>query len=443
MRPVDVVVDLGVGALVALRHRVVAVLRHRDDLAGARLHGHGGVAGTGRIAHGHPVLDGLVRLRLDIRVDRRLDREAAALQELQALLLRLAERIVVLDDALDVVAEIGHVARGRAAVGGRVEVQVQVGLLRLLVLRIIDVAVRVHEAQDDVAALESLLREALRIVGGRVLDDARQHRRLLDVELGRRDAPVLLRRGLDAVDVGRAGVVVDVEVPVEDVVLAVFVLHRQCQLRLAQLAGVARRAVRLLRRFDALDVLHRVRILRQHVLHVLLGQGRSALRGVRQQVVHDGAGDALEVHAGVLVEAVVLDCDGRVLHLLGDVVELDLLAVLPVEVRDERAISGDHARLLGQRSLIELRRKCLEHLDGTVAGGRRHAHGRDRESGGHDPRDAADGDELDERADLGRLVGRGHHGRDSIATVNEQVSVAVESPHSPLSLGLSDPPPPG
>jgi hypothetical protein len=124
-------------------------------------------------------------------------------------------------------------------------------------------------------------------------------------------------------------------VAVEDLVLAVLVLHRDGELGLAQLACVAGGALGLLGRLHALRVLFRVGVLRQHVLHVLLRERGTALLGGREHVVHRGTGDALDVHAGMLVEPVVLHRHGGVLHLLRDLVEGHLLAVLPVELRDE------------------------------------------------------------------------------------------------------------
>src|SRR5699024_5928705 len=75
---VHVVVQLRVDVLLPYGHRVLAVLRHGDDVTGARLDRHGGVAGPGGVAHRHAVLDRFVRRGLDIGVDRRLDRETAA-----------------------------------------------------------------------------------------------------------------------------------------------------------------------------------------------------------------------------------------------------------------------------------------------------------------------------------------------------------------------------
>ncbi len=76
--------------------------------------------------------------------------------------------------------------------------------------------------------------------------------------------------------------------------------------------------------------------------------------------MHRRAGDALEVDASVFEEPVVLDRDRRVLHLLGDLVEGNLDAVLPVEVSDLRAVGGEHRRLLAEVALLERGRRALK-----------------------------------------------------------------------------------
>ena len=72
------------------------------------------------------------------------------------------------------------------------------------------------------------------------------------------------------------------------------------------------------------------------VLDELLGDRRGALRGaVAEDVLDQGAADALEVDAAVLVEARVLDRDHGVLDVGGDLPELSrilfwLLVSVPI-----------------------------------------------------------------------------------------------------------------
>jgi hypothetical protein len=75
------------------------------------------------------------------------------------------------------------------------------------------------------------------------------------------------------------------------------------------------------------------------VSHQLLRDGGGAL-GAAAELAHDGAQDALGVNAVVLVEALVLDVDGALLHVVRDVVERDGAAVLEVVLGYLRAVGG-------------------------------------------------------------------------------------------------------
>ena len=83
------------------------------------------------------------------------------------------------------------------------------------------------------------------------------------------------------------------------------------------------------------------------VLHELLRDRRAALRSPRQQVDGGRAREADRVDRPVLVEALVLDRDDRLLHDLRDLVGLDELAVLVRRAQDREhgvPVSGvDHA----------------------------------------------------------------------------------------------------
>src|SRR5699024_5341608 len=81
---VDGVVDRGLLVpvlLLDLAGRVLAVLGHGDDLAGAGFDGDQGVAGAGGIADGHTLLDLFVRDLLDIGIETGLDRQTTPLEE--------------------------------------------------------------------------------------------------------------------------------------------------------------------------------------------------------------------------------------------------------------------------------------------------------------------------------------------------------------------------
>ena len=199
-----------------------------------------------------------------------------------------------------------------------------------------------HLAQHLVAAPLG----RLRVADGRVrvgrLGDAGQQRGLADVEVLELLVEVDLRRGLDA-DRGLAadGAVRDrVQVALEDPLLGVLVLELLGQLRLADLARVGL----LVGDVERADELHRDR--------------RAALLVVAVEVVDRGADDALVVDAVVLVEALVLDRDGRVAHDLRDVRALEREVQLVVLDEAERgAVGRVDARVLGDRAGLERRER--------------------------------------------------------------------------------------
>ncbi len=99
------------------------------------------------------------------------------------------------------------------------------------------------------------------------------------------------------------------------------------------------------------------------------------------------AGDCLVIHAVVLVETLVLDGHGGLLHDLRDLAALDELAVLrPVQFSDDRAVPVVDDRVDGRRVLLQLlegRKIAGEGVDG--AGG-------DGQSGDHREQDDDDED---------------------------------------------------
>jgi hypothetical protein len=224
-----------------------------------------------------------------------------------------------------------------------------------------------------------------------------------------RAAEVVLGRGLDAVD--RAGAELrDVEVGLEDLVLAHPLLERDRQLRLAQLARVALDAGVVGRRLErgrpGHRVLDRLGRLDLHVLDVLLRQRRRALCLVAELRLRQGTQHALGVDARVLVEPLVLDRDDGLLHDRRDLRERDDDAVLVVERRQLRAVRRQDHRLLRQRREVEVRRQVVERLGRQVRRAVGQGHGRQGEAGGEDAADARDEDEREEERDaLGRVTG--------------------------------------
>ncbi len=351
---------------------VPAVLRHRGDLARARLHRDQRGRDARRVVRRHAALHGVGGERLLPRVQRGGDGQPAAVQPVDPLRLRRAERGVVPDHLGHVVAEVAgarhrHLRRHAADRPG-VDVQ-GVGEGRRQArgeLVGAEVALLVHQPEHEVAPLLGGGRVAHRVVGGRALGDPGDRRGLQVRHLGRRLAEVPLRSCLDPVGVhAELG---DVQVRLEDLVLGHLLLERDRELRLPELARVALRPVGLARRLRPGGVARPDGLLDQDVLDVLLGQRRGALGAARGLQVADQRPDhALGVDAPVLVEPLVLDGDDRLPQRLGDGRQRDDHPVLRPERRQHRgAVGREDRRPLGQGLPLELGRQVLERLDREV-----------------------------------------------------------------------------
>src|SRR5436190_8509750 len=166
-----------------------------------------------------------------------------------------------------------------------------------------------HRAQDLVAAVERVERPVDRVEDGRRLRQTGEQRRLVECERARSAREVGLRGRLDSVRV--VAVVDGVHIRAEDPVLRSVAGELDRQARLLDLA---------LERPLPGDV---------EVADELLRDRRAALDdSAGAQVLRRGAEDALVVHAAVLVEAAVLDRDGRLGHPAARPGERDRLAVL-------------------------------------------------------------------------------------------------------------------
>lgn len=256
-----------------------------------------------------------------------------------------------------------------------------------------DVADRRHPLDDGVAPLDRLLLVVDRVVPAGRLDEAREEGRLLDVQVLGRLGEVALGGCLDAVRLlPEEG---DVQVVLEDALLAQLLLDLDGELQLADLA-----ADRLLGGLgDLVGVV--AGLLDEDVLHVLLGQRRGALGDAAAlRVLVDRAEDALEVDRAVLVEARVLDGDDRLLHVGRDVLERDYRAVAVVDGGDLAALRVQDGAALTQRWCLEVGRQLVESLDGALRGQAQGPGG-----GQGDPRQHRAGDHADPE-ELGGLLGR-------------------------------------
>ena len=333
---------MALGGEVELRLAVGDRGRHRQDVAVARVDRDDR---RRRADVAHLVLDRLAGLVLELEVDRRVDAQAAELDRGGAVLLDQLR--------LDVVE---HVALARPLVVA-LHVQPEALGLRGRGRGLGDHPQLGHLAQDLVAALLGLRRREDRRVGRRRLRHAGEHRRLAQRQVlhalvevqprGRADADRRLAADRAVRD--------RVEVLGQHPVLGVRLLQLARQLGLADLALVA------------VDALARA-VLGVEVAHELHGQRRGALHGlVLGEVLDRGADDALVVDALVLVEALVLDRDGRVLQRVRDLLAVHRLhQVVGLDEAEPRAVGREDLRERARIALLERGQRrcgggCLEH----------------------------------------------------------------------------------
>ena len=189
-------------------------------------------------------------------------------------------------------------------------------------------------------------------------------------------AEVGLGGDLDAVGTGSE--VGDVQVPVEDLLLGLLLLHGDRKPCLAQLA--------LRTAFGGRQLLGLgLGVVEQDHLHVLLRDGRSALLDLARALVgEERAGGTADIDAVVLVEARVLDRDDGLLHPFGDLVERHADSVLLPQIGDGVALGVSDGGALRQDRVAQLGGVGLETVDGrigqcghTADGGHGHARGDD------------------------------------------------------------------
>ena len=191
----------------------------------------------------------------------------------------------------------------------------------MLLLR--DVTQAQHVVEDLVAAGQRQVRIDRGVVLRRRVGKADEQRGLAQGEVGGALGQIRLGCGLDAV--GAMAVIDGVEVHHEDFILGVHLFHLDGDVGLAHLT---------------LDGRIELFLLQDGVTHQLLGDGRGALVATGDGC-HGSTRDTPQVDAAMLVEALVLDVDGALQHVRGNLVLGDGLAVLRVEARDLVAVAID------------------------------------------------------------------------------------------------------
>ena len=356
--------------------------------------------------------DRVVSGLLHVEVEGGPDRQATVLEGVAALLGRVTQGGVLDEVGHDVVAE-ERGARLLAAVRSRLDLErlLQRLLLQSLGLLLGQHVELRHPVEHDVAAALGALGVVDRVVAHGILHQSGERGRLEQGEvLGVLGEEVACGR-LDAE--GAVTEVGDVEVALEDPVLAVLLLEGDGITQLADLAGVG-----LLGRGGPLLV--GLGLVEERLLHHLLGdRGATLDRPAVGLVGHEGAQRALQVEGAVLVEAVVLDSDDRLHHRPRDGAQRDVDPVLVVERGDEVAVDVVDARLLRQVLGLERLRQVHQPGTGVLGGHADEPREGDGEAGGqhsHDHRDSGhDGEVGGDATGVGTLPGAlrtGGHGPD-------------------------------
>ena len=234
-------------------------------------------------------MHGVVGCVLHIPIERHLDANTPAVQ--------LSRSDVLLEDLLHLFEKVRRDPGDRAHLGGNLH------LLSSVRLRLRDVALTHHQAEDGVAPVRCSDHIMSGIVEVRCADDAGQERRLRKGQGLRGTPEVRQRRRLDAV--GAAAEINRVQIQLEDLFLRTAVGQLQRDDRLARLAQERRL------------------VPDEGVLHVLLRDRAAALVTVTEDVRERRARDASDRDPGIAVEGAILGRDDRMLKIERHVAERD------------------------------------------------------------------------------------------------------------------------
>ena len=328
----------------------------------------------------HQVLHG----RLHLGVDGGLDGIAAGVEH------GLGRGFVHALLVHDVVDHLGEEGIGEVAGhGGGLLVGVLLGQHKGLgravaVILLRDDALLPHIIHDEVAAVDQVLGVGVGVVVGGVLGDGRDGSALPEGELAHVLVEILVGRCLNALN--GAGEADGVQVGLQNGLLGVGAAQAEGAVDLAQLAQRTLHAAGALVAGQVLDEL-------------LLQRGSALLGAVNgQQILVDhGTDGALEVHARLVVEILVLGADERILQVGGDLFQVcpDAVAVGGAQggilhLRAGVGIGGHHSAGLAQLDVVQVQQVAVvgRGLHGVVH--RRHC----RQAAHHD----AQADEGSQRA---------------------------------------------
>ena len=294
---------------------VVVAAHHALDVAGLGVdddHAHVQAVERERV---ELLTDGILCHLLHRGVDGGLDGQAALKEHVGREL--LLQQLFNIGDKVGLRVDVDAAARNLGHVEGD-----GLGLCGIVFL-LRNVAQAQHVVEDLVATGQRQVGVDRGVVLRGRVGKADEQRGLAQGEVGGVLGQIGLGGGLNTV--GAVTVVDGVEVHHEDLVFGVHVLHLDGDVGLAHLT---------------LDGRVELLLLQDGVAHQLLGDSRGAFVPAAEGC-HRSTRDTPQVDTAVLVEALVLDVNGALQHVGGDLVLGDGLAVLRVEARDLVAVAVD------------------------------------------------------------------------------------------------------
>ena len=348
----------GIPGLVVLR-RFGGIIRsiqtEAQHFSGTRFDGRHHDFHAGGIFRWDGVARGFVQQGVGIDIQRGDDLQTAFFQQLFSILTGLAEFLGIQDLVHHVIAEIARIiVRGHATGGNRLDIKriCERSIDRLLIFRIRNIALLVHQLQHDIALLLGfrLVRFDGRIVSVRILGDCRDGGGLHDVQLICGGVEIPLRSRLHAIE-AIAAKLCDIEISLQNFRLGILLFHLHGNQHFPHFScdGIFRRMV-LCNRIVIL-----LRLQDQHVFDILLGKGGTALMVALHIRLDERAEHTLHINAAVSEESSVFTRYHGLLHVFGNLLQRHDFTILIPEFGDFRgAIGSVHGRLLRQAGHIKI-----------------------------------------------------------------------------------------